>query len=1479
MAGIVVNASTSLVLIDTNTLLDKAIVYLSSLNTPGSFVTIRDSTGNANISSIVVSTTKDVGFLDGPQVSSYQITQPYGFLSFGPKTASTWTLLNSFAFPSQTAASISNINVSTAIIDKIYTNSFVSTANLVTSTQTITNSLYFTKGGNFIPLSNYGAGLGVNDIFYVDGMGLVGVGTSNPSAPLDVPVQTLMSSLFISSIGIGTSNPAFPLDIDARVRMTSIFTSSINVYGLHTAEGSFTSSIGINVPSPLYPFDVNAIGRITSTFTSSLAIATTNPQALLDVRGTGAILSTQMSSLVIGSPYQASFPVHIGVPTRISSLTASTLAVGTTATTFPIDFQVPTRITSTFVSSLAIGTLSPGYALDVAATARFTSTLMSSLLLGTTTGSAFPMDVQVLSRFQSTFLSSLALGTTTPAFPMDVRAIGRITSTLTSSLLVGTNTASAFPVDIQTLARIQSTFTSSLAIGTTTPQFPLDVNGNARVTGSLITGNFITASNTASTLTGSTLTSMISPLTPFAIDSFLDVQNRNTSNVWVSIGYTGSSNTLINYSLNNGLTWTTGSNFGVSGSFFGQAVGYNGSRFLAAATNSTSNAANIFISDDGINWSNPTLSGSYPNQYIKTFLWTGTQWLALGGSATSSNTIARSSDGINWTGAGTASLFTGGLAAATNGRRIVAVGKNSVASGTLRYSDDGGTTWTACSGATFTAGTTMDWAGVATNGLIWVATGYGDTAVNTIKYSFDGITFSNVATNGFNGFGADVRWNGEIFVAVGSDSGGNTIKTSRDGISWTNASSGMFASAGYRVRWNGRVFIAGGDGTGQATTKYSLNGTTWVNATSGALPATYDLAYSSNVFPSLKANNLSILGDNQVSFVNSTNTIMLGPSSMRLNYLMSIGNPTFGSSNVGIGTMTPQYTLDVNGAVRFGNTSTNNPSSFMVRLGLESPVDSSRAAYIFGDGRNMQINNQQSGNFEIATSNTARFTILSNGNVGISTITPEATLDVIGASINAATVLESQNNNFMIGTGKGTGDINFFMGTYKTDGYSYMQSVNRGNFTAPILMNPRGGRVGIGTTSPTDILDVNGVLALRGGTASSTYNSDSQTYIAFGSNGALSDFVTLRQIGGANQIALAYDFHDDIGDVRFVLRENANANGRAPWEVLRIDNGGGRSLATFTQFSTSATTADAALSVNNSAGAHSINFFTNMGAGNYNSITQSGDKGIIFTNGSADTGNLVIAPWASGTKGIRIQTNGNVGIGTASPSYTLDVFGNAQFGTDTNKRIQLSSNEVRLQGLGTAHFSIFNESSQFQIRNTSAGGGLGFLGTAMMAINTSGQVGIGTTSPSQTLDVNGTIRGNRSIVQVVTNEIDGSSYYNTRWIWHNVLSLSFTPKQSGNVKVIVQCSYSANITNGTNEDGLWASIWVNEVEGNRFATYNQIDQTAIYYRNDAYSLPAGCHYILTMSGTTTFSLRFYQTTDDTWRVGSRYISVTELSQT
>lgn len=128
MGDYYVNASTSLVLAQVS-----SIVYLSTLYSPGTLITIRDNNGAARLNStITVSTTSGVSFLDG--TNRYTITQPYGFLTVTPRTSTIWSLVNTFAFPNQLIANVDSVTAKFESVSSIQ-------ANLVSSKQILVSSI------------------------------------------------------------------------------------------------------------------------------------------------------------------------------------------------------------------------------------------------------------------------------------------------------------------------------------------------------------------------------------------------------------------------------------------------------------------------------------------------------------------------------------------------------------------------------------------------------------------------------------------------------------------------------------------------------------------------------------------------------------------------------------------------------------------------------------------------------------------------------------------------------------------------------------------------------------------------------------------------------------------------------------------------------------------------------------------------------------------------------------------------------------------------------------------------------------------------------------------------------------------------------------------------------------------------------------------------------------------------------------------
>ena len=115
--------------------------------------------------------------------------------------------------------------------------------------------------------------------------------------------------------------------------------------------------------------------------------------------------------------------------------------------------------------------------------------------------------------------------------------------------------------------------------------------------------------------------------------------------------------------------------------------------------------------------------------------------------------------------------------------------------------------------------------------------------------------------------------------------------------------------------------------------------------------------------------------------------------------------------------------------------------------------------------------------FRDQSSNT-RLYVAGGGNVGIGTTSPFSKLTVSKAGINEGTIsFDDQANNAHLTLAGSDSLVRLQMGTYNNGSYGvWIQgSYDNGgtNYgTEPIILNPQGGRVGIGTTSPTTALTI-----------------------------------------------------------------------------------------------------------------------------------------------------------------------------------------------------------------------------------------------------------------------------------------------------------------------------------------------------------------------------------------------------------------------
>jgi hypothetical protein len=143
------------------------------------------------------------------------------------------------------------------------------------------------------------------------------------------------------------------------------------------------------------------------------------------------------------------------------------------------------------------------------------------------------------------------------------------------------------------------------------------------------------------------------------------------------------------------------------------------------------------------------------------------------------------------------------------------------------------------------------------------------------------------------------------------------------------------------------------------------------------------------------------LTTNQNHFKNNLKPKTMKPKTLLALFFVTISLEAF-SQNVGIGTTTPAYKLDVNGTIN------SNSHCFLggyLGVGTQSPIykiqvdDGSVALHNNTDLKYWIMTYSSGGNYyTISEDGASRFAIANGGNVGIGTTAPSAKLDVVGTT-------------------------------------------------------------------------------------------------------------------------------------------------------------------------------------------------------------------------------------------------------------------------------------------------------------------------------------------------------------------------------------------------------------------------------------------------------------------------------------------------
>jgi len=362
----------------------------------------------------------------------------------------------------------------------------------------------------------------------------------------------------------------------------------------------------------------------------------------------------------------------------------------------------------------------------------------------------------------------------------------------------------------------------------------------------------------------------------------------------------------------------------------------------------------------------------------------------------------------------------------------------------------------------------------------------------------------------------------------------------------------------------------------------------------------------------------------------------------------------------------------------------------------------------------------------IAQTNT--FPFPSSGNVGIGTTAPQTKLDVSGTGI--ANQIRLTGNPTGIEFYNTSGIVsNWLLAAQNVTDHALeiIPSTTNGGtaYTTPIVTFKSSGNVGIGTTNPQGKLQVGDYGAYTG-----------FTYPIVASFISPSDAVNIVSIqrGGTN-----YPQELDLGVNQtglYGIIQSRQSGGSVNTLALN-PNGGNVGIGT--------TNPSRKLEVvSTSDGAYTSAFEHNGSTGNsYGLLVQAGT--------SATDAALRVMNKGGSSDYLYVQGNGNVGIGTTAPGVPLHILNSSKStvyaqntGTGiTNNYVFANASSYNYGVLGVISGTGGSTGDVYGLGYSSAGA-TSF--TNVLSWLSTGNVGIGTTSPSEKLSVNGNIRSKKLIV-------------------------------------------------------------------------------------------------------------------------------------
>ena len=450
------------------------------------------------------------------------------------------------------------------------------------------------------------------------------------------------------------------------------------------------------------------------------------------------------------------------------------------------------------------------------------------------------------------------------------------------------------------------------------------------------------------------------------------------------------------------------------------------------------------------------------------------------------------------------------------------------------------------------------------------------------------------------------------------------------------------------------------------------------------------------------------------------------------------------TGNVGIGTTSPIATLDINGLAKMRNYSITLPEDITNKSYVDSAIATATGTITLWGG-----------------TTGGKIWSLNSGNVGIGTTNPYSKLNIMSTSPASSTYpLFLTNSDDSAETRVG---IKFIPSASGSSGsrYSAVEGIQEGGNLIGLgfitgaagtitekMRITSSGNIGIGTTSPSSKLDVVGNInttgELRMFNGSIALSAPSASELRINAGG----FSTVTVPNGAFKVragALYVSTGNNVGINTTTPAVTLDINGLAkmrnysitlPEDITNksyVDSAIATATGTITLWG--GTTGGNIWSLNSG----------NVGIGTtapiegklvINPIEGNSNTGITLYTGSGYTarswlgvgGAWLFTRGSTVTNGLAIDNYGNVGIGTTNPGDKLEV--NGDIGIMNSNKLIFASQLTNPSYIKGRWIDNNNSGIDFHVFNAS-------VDTTSLSLRESGNIGINTTTPVTTLDING----------------------------------------------------------------------------------------------------------------------------------------------